>query len=80
MYILIVIISRTCFAEESVKQSYGSHWIKSLDGKMFRDGEEVDAVHLVAAVDALLKFFTRFQSKVVLVGHNVNFCHIFFYF
>lgn len=46
---------------------------------MFHDGEQVDAVHLVAAVDALLNFYTKFQSKVVLVGHNVKSfdCHIF---
>lgn len=46
---------------------------------MFHDDKEVDAVHLVAAVDALLNFFTKFQSKVVLVGHNVKSfdCHIF---
>lgn len=52
--------------------------LRVLDGKMFHDGEEVDAVHLVAAVDALLNFFTKFQSKVVLVGHNVKSidCHI----
>lgn len=53
--------------------------LRVLDWKMFHDGEEVDAVHLVAAVDALLNFFTKFQTKVVLVGHNVKSfdCHIF---
>lgn len=50
-----------------------------MDGKMFHDDKEVDAVHLVAAIEALLNFFTKFQSKVVLVGHNVKSfdCHIF---
>lgn len=53
--------------------------LRVMDGKMFHDDKEVDAVHLVAAVDALLNFFTKFQSKVVLVGHNVKSfdCHIF---
>lgn len=53
--------------------------LRVIDGKMFHDDKEVDAVHLVAAVDALLNFFTKFQSKVVLVGHNVKSfdCHIF---
>lgn len=46
--------------------------LRVIDGKMFHDDKEVDAVHLVAAVDALLNFFTKFQSKVVLVGHNVK--------
>lgn len=53
--------------------------LRVMDGKMFHDDKEVDAVHLVAAIDALLNFFTKFQSKVVLVGHNVKSfdCHIF---
>lgn len=53
--------------------------LRVMDGKMFHDDKEVDAVHLVAAIDALLNFFAKFQSKVVLVGHNVKSfdCHIF---
>lgn len=46
--------------------------LRVMDGKMFHGDKEVDAVHLVAAIDALLNFFTKFQSKVVLVGHNVK--------
>lgn len=46
--------------------------LRVMNRKMSHDVDEVDAVHLVAAVDALLNFFTKFQSKVVLVGHNVK--------
>uniref|UniRef100_A0A8W8JFW7 Exonuclease domain-containing protein n=1 Tax=Magallana gigas TaxID=29159 RepID=A0A8W8JFW7_MAGGI len=53
--------------------------LRVMDGKMFHGDKEVDAVYLVAAIDALLNFFTKFQSKVVFVGHNVKSfdCHIF---
>ncbi|XP_062588881.1 uncharacterized protein LOC134250534 isoform X2 [Saccostrea cucullata] len=53
--------------------------LRVLGGKMFHGDEEVNAVPLVAAVDALLNFFTKFQSKIILVGHNVKSfdCHIF---
>lgn len=38
----------------------------------------MNAVKLSAAADALLNFFMKFQSKVVLIGHNIKSfdCHL----
>ncbi|XP_061186114.1 uncharacterized protein LOC133195733 [Saccostrea echinata] len=48
-------------------------------GKMFCRNVEVNALKLTAAVDSILDFFSKFQSKVVLIGHNVKSfdCHLF---
>lgn len=43
-----------------------------INGKMYCHGKEVNAVKLSAAADALLKIFMKFQSKVVLIGHNIK--------
>lgn len=52
--------------------------IDVINGKMYCHGNEVNAVKLSAAVDALLNFFMKFQSKVVLIGHNIKSfdCHL----
>lgn len=52
--------------------------INVINGKMYCHGVEVKAVKLSAAVDALLNFFMKFQSKVVLIGHNIKSfdCHL----
>uniref|UniRef100_A0A8W8P2F2 Exonuclease domain-containing protein n=1 Tax=Magallana gigas TaxID=29159 RepID=A0A8W8P2F2_MAGGI len=52
--------------------------IDVINGKMYCHGNEVNAVKLSAAADALLNFFMKFQSKVVLIGHNIKSfdCHL----
>ncbi|XP_062592816.1 uncharacterized protein LOC134254308, partial [Saccostrea cucullata] len=53
--------------------------IRIINQKMYSHGVQVSALKLSAAIDALLDFFSKFQSKVVLIGHNLKSfdCHLF---
>ncbi|XP_061169509.1 uncharacterized protein LOC133178849 [Saccostrea echinata] len=53
-------------------QSTNVTGISIKDGIMYHHGKKVDATSISNAVDMLLKFFKKFQKRVVLVGHNVE--------
>ena len=52
--------------------------IEVVNGKMFCRNKEVNAVNISDGLDAFLNFLSTFQTKVILVGHNIKSydCHL----
>ncbi|XP_056018747.1 uncharacterized protein LOC125669025 [Ostrea edulis] len=52
--------------------------IEIVNEKMFSKNVEVNPLKISAGIDALLNFVSKFQTKVILIGHNIKSydCHL----